>query len=125
MLTAWLSCFIVADWGKSIYLYIIFGFISSFGSFLSAINTNLRNMYMAILFYSVLLYFAYDFWFSHKVISIILLIYAIAGIIGSINEGITYMKSGIDPDMLEEKDAKRISKFKLLKYALKLWKMSK
>lgn len=125
MLTAWLSCFIVDYWGKSIYFYIIFGFISSIGSFLSAINTNLRNMYEGTLIYSVWLYLAQSFYSIHKIISIILMVMAIAGIIGCIKEGIIYMKFGIDPDILEKEETKKISKFKLLKYAFKLWRMGR
>ncbi len=124
MVTAWLSCLIAGYWGESIVIYIIFSFICSVGSFLSAINTNLREIYMTLLLSSIFIFLEYCLYENHKIISIILFISTISMIIDNIKESVVYMKSGIDPDILREEN-KKISNFKLLKYAFRLWRIIK
>lgn len=126
MVTALLSIWVAGYFGKSIYFYTIIGFIFSVGSLLSAINTNIRNMYASIfacMFWLLIAYYIRD---NHKTISIILAILGIACIPFSIKEGIDNMKEGIDPDVVEEEKArKRKSNFKLVKSAFKLWRMGR
>ncbi len=123
MVTALLSIWIANYLGKSIYFYTICGFIFSIGSFLSAINTNLREMYTSLFAAMFWLFIAYYLRANHKTISIILAIIGILGIPASIKEGIDNMRAGIDPDVVaEEKERRRKSIFNLVKIAVKVLK---
>lgn len=124
MVTALLSIRVADYFGRSIYFYTAFGFIFSLGSFLSAINTNLREIYTAIFGCMFWLVIAYYLRSGHKTISIILAILGIGGLIVSIKESIENMLYGIDPDIVEEEKSKRRKlRHKLLKYAIKAWRM--
>lgn len=124
MVTALFSISLVDYIGKSIYFYTVCAFIFSVGSFLSAINTNLREIYMYMFCCAFWLFIAYCLYDSnHTIIAVILAVLVIGGFIDELRDGIVGIINGLDPDEEEEKN--HISKYKLLKYAFKLWKWSR
>lgn len=119
LITAAVSLLLVGYWGNVVYIYTFGGVLFGVGAILSAINTNLRVMYMAVLFSGFYIGVAFFFFGSHRILCIGVGIFFSIGIIFSIGEGIYNMLHGIDPDVVE---AKKKAKKKVKNY-LKLTRM--
>ena len=124
LLTAAVSLLLVGYWGNVVYIYAFGGVLFGVGVILSAINTNLREMYLAVLFSGFFTGMAFFFLGNHRILCIGVGIYFSISIILSIGEGIYNMCHGIDPDVVEaEKKAKKKVKnyLKLTRMLIRHW----
>lgn len=124
LLTAAVSLMLVGYWGNVVYIYTFGGVLFGVGAILSAINTNLREMYLAVLFSGFFTGMAFFFLGNYRILCIGVGIYFSISIILSIGEGIYNMCHGIDPDVVEaEKKAKKKVKnyLKLTRMLIRHW----
>ncbi|MDE5698786.1 MAG: hypothetical protein K2I96_15495 [Lachnospiraceae bacterium] len=124
LITAGVSFLLVKIGGSVLYLYTIFGLIFAIGSFLSAINCNLRNIYSAIAIGIFIMWAVSPYFNNHKIIFSILDIYLAVAVFCSVKESIENIYYGVDPDLIEEeKEEKKKWKrrFKQVKCLVKLW----
>ncbi len=106
--------------GSVIYIYTVVGALLGVGMILSAINTNLREMYLAVLYSAFFVGMAFFFLGNHRIFCIGVGIYFSIGVVFSIGEGIYNMCHGIDPDVIKEQ--KKIkSYFKLARLLISHW----
>lgn len=124
LITSGVSLLLIRIGGNVVFLYTIFAMIAAIGSFLSAINCNLRNLYSVILFFGTIIWVISFYYNNHKIIFSIIDFLLVILIIDSVKECITNIYHGIDPDLIEEeKEEKKkwIRRFKLLKSLIKIY----
>ena len=102
MITAVISYFLIDVFGDVIFIYTIFGIIFAIGSFLSAINCNLREIYSAILFIGCIIWAISPYFNNHKIIFSIIDIYLIIAIFCSVKESIENIRNDVDPDIYSQ-----------------------
>lgn len=111
--------------GEEVYSYIALGILIGIGTFLSAINPNLREMYTAILVFGTIIGIVSFYYEKHRIIFSLVDIWMLLSIIVAMKESIHNMRYGIDPDVIEEQKAakKRFKKrLRLFKTAFKMWR---
>lgn len=124
LITAGVSWLLVETWESIFIFYTVFGIIFAIGSFLAAINSNLRQIYSFTLFIGFIIWVISPYFNNHKIIFSIIDIYLIIALLGSAIENIQNMYNGIDPDIIEEEKEERKKwkrRFKLVKCLVKLW----
>lgn len=116
-----LSFYLVEFVGEEIGVYIMLGMIFGIGSLLSAITPNLRDIFMGIILYSIIVALAYEFLYAnHYVVFWIITIYSIIGIISVILQAIHNIGFGIDPDEVEREKEERKKFMAKAKLAFKI-----
>ena len=119
--TAAASLLLVEFLGDIIYVYIFGGLLFGIGSILSAINTNLREIYGTTILLGVIIWIISFYFNRHKVIFTIIDLLIIYGWVCSTKEFITNMRNGIDPDIVAEEKETKIPWFKLARIFIGAW----
>jgi hypothetical protein len=111
-LSAGISVFLAESINKDIYWYAVVAVLIAIGCLFSAINPNLREIYAVLLVCGGIAMIVNRYISVHPIIVIIVDIYLLCSIILSWRESISYIRLGIDPDVLEEEkeNAKRIKR---------------
>lgn len=107
------------------YIYMTFSALVGVGTFLSAINPNLREMYITMLVSGTVIGIVSFYYEKHRIIFTLVDIRMLLSIIAAIKEGIHNMRFGIDPDVIaEQKAAERRfkQKIKLFRTVFKIWR---
>lgn len=107
------------------YIYTAFSVLVGVGAFLSAINPDLREMYITIFVSGAVIGIVSLYYEKHRIIFTLVDIWMLLSIAVSVKEGIHNMRFGIDPDVIaEEKAAMRRFKLglKLFKAVFKIWR---
>lgn len=125
LITAGLSLLLIEFIGDIILVYAVLGIIFGIGSLLSAINSNLREIYAVALIYGFIIWLISSYFGEHKIIIFIVDIFLIGCILAVVKESIENIRYGIDPDFIEE-EKKRMKKwklgFKLVKSVIGIWR---
>lgn len=118
-----ISYFLAGYVDKFIYVYAAVFVIGGIGSVLSTINPNLREMYSIGLVVFPTIWVISFYYESHKTIFTIIDVLLILTFLGAVGQGISNIKSGIDPDVEEEKNKKKWGrKLKRVKWFIKFWR---
>lgn len=110
---------------KEAYIYMSFSVLTGVGAFLSAINPNLREMFITILVSGAVIGIVSLYYEKHRIIFTLVDIWMLLSTISAIKEGIHNMRFGIDPDVIAEQKAaeRRFRKrIKLFKAVFKIWR---
>jgi uncharacterized membrane protein len=106
-LSAVISVCLAGSIDDTIYLYTVAALVTTIGSILSAINPNLRDMYTYLLMIgAIIAVVTYYFGASHKIIVAVVDLLMLGGLWESWKESISYMRQGLDPDVVAEEKAK-------------------
>lgn len=122
---ATLALLLVNYIGNEAYFYVLISILVAGGAFLSAINPNLREMYIVLLVLGTIISIVSFYYERHKIIFTLVDIWLAASIIVAIKEGIHNMRRGIDPDVIAEQETakKKFRKaLKLAKVLFKIWR---
>ena len=122
LVTAGISFILYQLFGLAVLLYTAVGIAAGIGSILAAINPNLREIYIQVLFCAIVMLIIAPHFFKHVIIFSLIYIGAIGSTIDKIKLSIQYMRDGIDPDVIEEeKAARRRFGFKIAKLIFRIW----
>lgn len=125
LITAAASLFLAQYLGDIIYIYTIGGVVFGIGSFLAAINSNLREIYAMVIFCGTIMWIISLFWDNHKTLFTIIDVCIIIGMLSNVKESIDNMRNGIDPDIIaeEKRKTRKILKtgFKIARMAMGIW----
>lgn len=111
---------------KEAYIYMSISILIGAGTFLSAINPNLREMYITILGLGTVIGIVSFYYEKHRIIFTLVDVWMILSMIAAIKEGIHNMRFGIDPDAIaEQKEEERRFKkrIRMFKAVFKIWRL--
>lgn len=124
LVTVAASSLLIQFVGTVIYVYIFGGVLFGVGSILSAINTNLRNIFASVVMYAFFMGIVFMFFGENKIVCIVAGIYFLISIIYIVCEGISNMYHRIDPDVVAERKAferKVKNGLRLVKMLIQRW----
>lgn len=105
MFTAAVAALLIKYPGNEFYIYICGGgIIFGIGSLISAINSNLREIYSTFLFFGGIMYIIFPYFSNHKIIVTIVDIWLAIGCLASCKDSIDNIRNGIDIDIVREKE---------------------